>query len=541
MPGSLVGNVVPLPEGTRVHNFEAVIGLVALAIVGATVAERLRTPAPSLLVVVGLGLGLIPGVPDTQIDPDVVLLGVLPPLLFAAAQQISLPDLRAVWRPVAALALGLVALTAFAIAGLTHLVDSSIGIAVALTLGAILASTDPVAVTALSRQLRLPERVGTIVQAESLFNDATSLVLFQVAVAAVTTAGMSAGDATLKFVQLGGGGALLGAVIGGLASVLLRRGHDATLQAALSLLTPYAAAVTAELLHVSEITAVIVAGLMVAARRSRTHRPSGRISASAVYDTIVFLLENAIFAVIGLELATFAGDLPSSEAPKAAVLAAVITATLLVVRALSLGAAAMLTRETDRGSASYRPWQAAAVVTWAGARGVVPLAATLAVPLTIDGGGAFPHRPLLLVVATSVVVATIVVQGTTLRPLVTRLGVVGDERRLADQRDRARHAIAAAGLAHLEEIAAALDAPDQVVDRARDELQRRAEHLRSRMRASNESSGVVAATSYRDLRLRLVDVESAELQRLRGAGEISAEVFHDLQRQLDLEATRLEH
>ena len=176
------------------HIVEAVLALVALAMAVAAVAERLRTPAPSLLVLVGLGVGYLPGIPHTDISPRLVTLGVLPPLLFAAAQQVSLSDLAEVWRPVALLAVGLVGVTAAAVAGVVHALDGGVGVAVAFTLGAVLASTDPVAVTALSRRLRLPARLQTLVQAESLFNDATSLVLFQVAVVAVTRGGMSLGD-----------------------------------------------------------------------------------------------------------------------------------------------------------------------------------------------------------------------------------------------------------------------------------------------------------------------------------------------------------
>src|SRR3954451_17282551 len=217
----------------------------------ASLAERLSTPAPSLLVLAGLGVGYLPGIPPTHVSPQLVTRGVLPPLLFAAAQQISLRELVAVWRPVAVLAVGLVAVTAAAVAVVTHALVPDIGIAVAFTLGAILASTDPVAVTALSRRLRLPDRLQTLVQSESLFNDATSLVLFQVAVVAVTSGGSSLADAAWRFVRLGGGGALLGVVVGGLAALLLRRGGEPTLQAAVALVTPYAAAVAAEAVHVS--------------------------------------------------------------------------------------------------------------------------------------------------------------------------------------------------------------------------------------------------------------------------------------------------
>jgi monovalent cation/hydrogen antiporter len=498
-------------------------------------------------VLVGLGVGYLPGVPSLEVSPELVLLGVLPPLLFAAAEQVSLPDLAKLWRPVAVLAVGLVAVTAIAVALVTHAVDSSISVAVAFTLGAILASTDPVAVTALSRRLRLPERVGTLVQSESLFNDATSLVLFQVAVVAVATGGMDVGEASLKFLRLGGGGALLGVVVGALAAVVLRRAHDPTVQAAFALVVPYVAAVAAEALKFSSVTAVIVTGLMLARRRAHTRAPSGRLRATGVYETVVFLLESAIFTVIGLQLATFIRDLPHDETSTAWTLAGLVTVTLLVVRGAALAFGVLVPRLRKRrdtgptlssaGPGGYGSWQVAAVVTWAGARGVVPLAAALSIPLTTDAGDPFPHRPLLLVVATAAVITTLVVQGTTLQPLVTRLGVLGDPRAAARQRDRARYAMAVAALDEVERVGASVEASDDQIDSARTELEARAERARGRL---DRPEVVRDGATQRLLRRRLIDVEAEELVRLRSAGEIGADVFRELQHQLDLEAARLE-
>jgi monovalent cation/hydrogen antiporter len=535
-----------------VHIVEATLALVVLAIAVASVAERLRTPAPSLLVLVGLGVGYLPGIPQTHVSPLLVTLGVLPPLLFSSAQQISLVELRAVWRPVAVLAVGLVAVTAAAVAGLTHWLFPSIGLAVAFTLGAILASTDPVAVTALSRQLRLPERLQTLVQSESLFNDATSLVLFQVAVTAVTAGGMSIAEGGWRFARLGGGGALLGVAVGLLASLLVRRAAEPTVQAAIAVVTPYAAAVAAEAAGVSSVTAVIVTGLMLARRRARSRQPSGRLVASGVYDTIVFLLENAIFAVIGIELATFMRELPSSDQSRAGWLVLVVIVTLLAVRALALATAVTLPRLRRRGRGrpgaaggpgapdepGRRTWPAAAVVTWAGARGVIPLAAALSIPLSTDTGAPFPHRALLLVVATAAVVVSLVVQGTTLRPLVERLGVTGDVGRSSRQLADARYAVAAAALSHLDQVADSIEASEPAVRRLRGELEQRVDVARADVsdHGGTRSSG---RTSYDELRRRLIDVELDELARLRSAGEIGSDVFHELQRQLDLEAARL--
>jgi CPA1 family monovalent cation:H+ antiporter len=517
-----------------VHNIEAVLGLVVVAIVVAALAGRLRTPAPGLLVLAGLGIGFIPGFDTLHVSPELVTLAVLPPLLFSAAEQVSLIDLRAVWRPVAVLAVGLVLVTAAVVAAVTHAVDTRVTGAVAFTFGAVLASTDPVAVTALSRELRLPARIGTLVQAESLFNDATSLLLFEVAVAAAVQGHLDAEEAARKFVVLAAGGVAVGIAAGLLAAFALRKAHDPTAQAALALVTPYVAAVTAHAVGVSPVTAVIVAGLMLARRRVRSRQPEGRLLATSVYEVVVFVLENAIFAVIGLELAGFIRDLAPRDRGTTVLLLGAVTGTLLASRAAALALPLLVPRTRRAVGASAAAWRVGAVVTWAGARGVIPLAAALSIPTAIDGGAPFPHRSMLLVAATGVVVITLVVQGTTLAPLVRRLGVVTADADRDAELARTTYALAVAALDHLESRADSLDVPSDVVDGVRAELQRTADTSRRRL----ESDRPAAHTHAAPLRTALLDVQAEELARLRAAGEISAETFRHVQQRLDKEHSR---
>lgn len=517
------------------HNVEAVLALVVMAILVAAVAGRLRTPAPSLLVVAGLGIGFLPGVSAVHLSPDLVTLGVLPPLLFSAAEQISLADLRQVWRPVTVLAVVLVLVTAVAVAAVTHAVDASITGAVAFTFGAVLASTDPVAVTALSRELRLPARVATLVQAESLFNDATSLVLFEVAVAAAVGGRVTAGGAVWHFLELGVGGIGVGLLTGVLAGASLRRTHDPVSQAAIALVTPYVAAVAAHAVHVSPVTAVIVAGLMLGRRRVRSRQPEGRLVATSVYEVVVFVLESAVFAVIGLELATFIRELPRADQRTTVVLLFVVTLTLLAVRAAALAVPVLVPGgRAGPGSRGRAQWRVAAVVTWAGARGVIPLAAALSIPATTNTGAPFPHRAMLLVTATGVVVITLVVQGTTLAPLVRRLGVTTTSTDLANELVLARHALAIAALDRLDGLADNVEAPRSTVDRIRAELQEQIDANRYVVETDEPPNGDSAAT----LRSSVLEVQAEELARLRLAGDISAAAFRHVQRQLDIEHTR---
>ena len=428
---------------------ETVLALVALSTVVAAFANRLAIPAPSLLVAAGLVAGLLPGVPDVRVPPTVVSLVVLPPLLYASGEELSVRDLRTVWRPVAVLSVGLVLVSALAVAlvagALTPLAPAP-----AFVLGAILASTDPVAVTALGRRLSLPPRMQTLVQAESLFNDATSLLLFKVALSvAVAGSAVGAGHIGLEFLRLGGGGLLTGAAVAGAARLIRRRVEDPLVDTVISLVTPYAAYVLGEALGTSGVTAVVVAAVILGTQVTKVTNAHTRIQRHAVYETLIFLLESTIFGLIGLQLPTLVRDLaPSGRSWVVPVLA--ITAALLATRCLGvfpLSAAAQVRAETWRRGESRLSWRVPAVISWSGTRGVVPLAAALSIPLTAHGGAALTARPLLLVLVSGVVVITLLVQGFSLAPMVRWAGVAVPPQSLQQEHAHARLRIAAAGLA----------------------------------------------------------------------------------------------
>ena len=294
---------------------ETILFLVVLGTVVAAFAGRLRVPAPSLLVIAGLVVALLPRFPPVHVPPEVVSLVVLPPLLYAASEELPWRDLRAVWRPVTVLAVGLVLASAAAVAAVTWAV-AAVPVSMAFVLGAVLASTDPVAVSALGRRLSLPPRVQALVQAESLFNDATSLVLFQIAVSfavAGTASTAAAGGVVLhaagQFAVLAAGGAAVGGVIAAGVIPVRRRVTDPVLETVLALVTPYAAFVLGEVLHVSPVMAVIVAGLVIGARRDRITTAQTRLQLHSVYQTVIFLLESVVFSLIGLQLPTLIRDL----------------------------------------------------------------------------------------------------------------------------------------------------------------------------------------------------------------------------------------
>lgn len=511
------------------HSLEVVLALVLGASLVTAVAAKSRAPAPSLLVIAGLLVALVPGVPVPRLTPDLVLFVVLPPLLSAAAEEQNVRVLRAQLRPVTFLAVGLVlvsaAVTALVAAPLLHVSGP-----VAFVLGTVLASTDPVAVTALARRLSLPERLQSIIQAESLANDATSLVLFNLGVGLVVeSSGIHVGHLLLSLLRLAGGGALAGAAVSGIAALARRRTDDPIAQTVLALVTPYAAYVAAEAAGAGGVTAVVVAGVLTGEFVTRRLASEVRVQLRAVDGTVVFLLETVIFALIGLQFPDLvrAVDVGVSGWLLPAVVLAV---TLVGIRFLGVSPLAFYRRSRQpivAGASS--PLRTSLVATWAGTRGVVPLAAALSIPLTITSGAAFPARNLVLLVTASVVVLTLTVQGLTLAPLTVRTGVAEPSDRSAQPQQQAREAMQAAARARLEELTSAEAAPAEVLATLDAIVARRERSTGSHRFAAD----------LRSLRLDLLAQERATLDRMHRDGEVTDNAWRTLSESLDLQVTAL--
>jgi CPA1 family monovalent cation:H+ antiporter len=517
------------------RSVETVLFLVVVATVVAAFARRLRIPAPSLLVVAGVVVGLLPGVPMVAVTPDVISLVVLPPLLFAAGEELPLRDLRAVWRPVAVLSVGLVLASAAAVAAVAVAI-TSLPLGMALVLGAVLASTDPVAVTALGRRLSLPPRVQALVQAESLFNDATSLLLFRVALTGAVAAGAVTWGHTLsQFAVLAGGGVLAGAIVALGAFVIRRRTEDPVLESVVSLVIPYAAYVLAESVHASGVTSVIVASVILGTLSDQLTTARIRLQLGAVYATVVFLLESVVFGLIGLQLPALVREVDGSSRVRWLWEALAIAVTLIVVRLLWVFPLSAIAQR--RGGVRRPSWQVPAVVSWAGARGVVPLAAALSIPLVTENGSVVPGRDLVLLLTTAVIVVTLVVQGFTLAPLVRRAGIAVTSDHIRQEHVSARLRLAQAALNHLEMLSDSETAQDVVLAQLRERWQTRIARIEELVVA--EQSSESASDMYRRLWRDLLAVERAELARLFEAGEISDATRRRIQRLLDLEHSGL--
>src|SRR5215212_3934430 len=425
-----------------VSEIESLIFLLAAAALLAQLARVLKTPYPILLVLGGLLMGFVAGLPDIEISPEVIFVAFLPPLLNSAAFSSSPLDLRAQLRPIVLLAVGLVLATMGAVAVIAH---ALIGLpwAAAFVLGAILAPTDPVAAEAIFGRLGVPERVGTVVGGESLVNDGTGLVAFRVAVAVVASGAFSVWAAGLSFLLVGGGGLLVGLIFARIVLPLWARLRDPTILITFSVLIPYAVYILAqEVLHVSGILAVVVYGLYQGWRAPRLFPDaSTRLQALAFWGVLVFLLEALLFVLLGQQLPSILGGIEEYSVWVLLVFAALVYAAVVLVRFAWFFTTPYFHPVFDRllhGRYLRAPWQERLVMSWSGMRGAVSLAAALAVPLSTEAGDPFPGRDLIVFLTFSVILATLVLQGLTLGPLIAalRLRGEGEADKLAELRAR---------------------------------------------------------------------------------------------------------
>jgi Na+/H+ antiporter len=506
---------------------EIVVALVVASTLVATFANRWSIPAPCVLVLAGLGVALIPGVPAVHTSPELISLVVLPPLLHASAQEISARELRAMWRPLAALVLGLVLATAFAIGGLAWWI-TGLGLPMAFVLGAVLASTDPVAVTALGHRLPLPPRIQALVQSESLFNDATSLVLFQVAVGVVIgSGGVDWAGAGWRFIVLAGGGMGIGAGSALLVIALRSRTSDPLLTTVLALVTPYAAYLLAQSAGVSGVTAVVVAGVVVGSAGHKVGDARTRLQINAVYGVVVFLLESVVFALIGVQLPTLVRELPPGTGWWPLQAAALATA-VIVVRVVWMRPTVAYAGPTR----AYPAWPVTRVMAWAGTRGVMPLAAALSIPLTAVDGHVLTDRPVVLVLTTTVVAVTLTVQGLTLSSVVRSSGLAVDPAHLAAQETEVRTSLNEAVLDYLDDLRGSAGIPDDVLAG----LRRR---YTARLVAAED--GAYPADAFARLQRDILDIQRGELRRLRTDGRIGDAVHRRIQHELDRAESGIRH
>jgi CPA1 family monovalent cation:H+ antiporter len=523
---------------------EIFVGFLLAVGVLALVARKLTIPYPILFVIGGLLLGLIPGLPGVRLDPDMVLLFVLPPLLFSAALFTSWRDFRANLRPITLLAIGLVLFTTTAVAWLAHhFMD--LPIAVGFVLGAIISPPDAVAATAITDRLRIPRRIVTILEGESLVNDATALVAYRFAVVAVVTGSFSLRQAGGKFIIVSIGGILLGLAVGWLAEQFHKRVDDAPIEITVSLLTPFVAFLLAQRLDVSGVLAVVAAGLHLGRRIPVLLNFNTRLQGAPVWEMVEFLLNGFVFILIGLQLPEVLRSLSRDPIPLHRLVwyALLISLAVILLRILWVFPATYLPRLILKKLCRHDPyprWQHVAIVAWTGMRGVVSLAAALAIPMTTLDGSPFPGRDLVLFLTFTVILATLVLQGLTLPLLIRWLGVEDDHSMEREERE-ARLKANQAALVRLNEIAERDPTKVDALQRLRIEYE---DHIRQVEGAQPESAGTslrLFSSEYERLSYEALNVERRTIVDLRNQDVISDEVLRRIQRDIDLAEARLAH
>ncbi|MER7759384.1 Na+/H+ antiporter [Streptomyces sp. NPDC097619] len=516
------------------------VALVAGCAVVAGLARRTPVPAPLLLVAAGLAAAYVPGVPEYALDPHIVLPLLLPPLLYTAAVDSSYLDLRANVRPVALLSVGYVLFATLAVGYAAYLVVPGLPLTAALVLGAVIAPPDAVAATAIARRLGLPPRITTILQGESLVNDATAITAYKVAVAAVVGEGAGWAGGIAEFLLASVGGVGVGLLLMVPIHHLRTRLKEPLLQNTLSLLIPFVAYAAAERVHASGVLAVVVVALYLGHRAWQVDFAT-RLQEEAVWKMVAFLLESVVFALIGLQLPVVLEGLGRYSGPEAVWYAVAIFLAVVVARFVWVFPATFLPRALSERIRDREPdttWKAPVIVGWAGMRGVVSLAIAFSIPLTVDGGGPFPYRDLILFLTFTTVIGTLVVQGLTLPPLIRALRLPGrDERAATLAEAQAQSQASRAAEERLEELLAdpANELPQPLAERLRTVLERRRNAVWERLGGVNPQTGESADDVYRRLSREMISAEREVFVALRDARRIDDEMLRVLLRRLDLE------
>jgi CPA1 family monovalent cation:H+ antiporter len=494
-------------------------------------ARRLNLSAPLLLVAIGLAASFIPGIPAFELDPELIMVLVLPPLLYSAALDSSYLNIKANLRPIGLLSVGLVLATTAIVGLVAHLVIPGLRLSTALVLGAVIAPPDAVAAVSIGRRLGLPRRTMTVLAGESLANDATALTAYKVAVAAAThTASISFGSSVLTFVTSAAGGIAIGYALGVVVHAVRLRIGDGVLESALGMLVPFGTYLLAEAVSTSGVLAVVVAGLYLGHNAPRAGF-STRLQETAVWRSIDVLLESLVFALIGLQLKAVVDGDTSGTLIVGAVVILVVT---ILIRFAWVFPGTFLPRIMSHRIRAREPnpgWRSAFVVSWAGMRGVVSLAAAS----TIQHG--MPGRDVVVFCTFIVTVGTLLLQGLSLPWLIRKLGVHGDEQ----QRDalaeaQVQHRAAEASVTRLDEEIAENNAPDHIVERLRGIAESRGNAAWERLGRQEKES---PAAAHRRLRRAMLDAEREVFVAARDAREIDDEVLRRVLRELDLEEARL--
>lgn len=536
------------------REIELVFILLAIVAAITVVSRRIGVPYPILMVIAGLLLGIIPGSPlHIELEPDIVLLVFLPPILFSAAYLSSPRELWHNVRPISLLAVGLVVITTAAVAAVAMLLVPEIGWPLAAALGAIVSPPDAIAATTIARRLNLPRRLVVIFEGESLVNDATALTFYGLAVGAIGVATVTVTGVAVRFGFVTLGGVLVGLIVGRAAVWLLNQLDDPPVEVLLTLLVPFASYLPAEQLGVSGVLATVTAGLFVGWHSPRIMTSRARVLGLSSWQMVVFIVNGLAFLLVGLQLPTVLGEIEGYEPIELLGMAAAVSATVIIVRLLWIYPATYVPRWIFPAIARRDPAPPLRVPTilgWGGMRGAVSMAAALALPHQIDGAE-LEGRGILIFLTFSVILVTLVGQGLTLPPLIRALGV-SEDGQFEDEEIHARSAAAAAALARLAELRTQVPGHLPLID----ELTQRYEHLSTHLvetdpaapDATDDSAADGAGVTpkeqeemeHDEIRRAVIAAEREAVLALRDAGEIGEDALRAVERDLDLDELRRE-
>lgn len=513
------------------HVVLLLVGLVVAVLIGTALSERLRLPAPMVLIVIGAAASFLPFVPAVELSPEIVLFGLLPPLLYATSLQTSIVDIRANVVSVVMLSVALVIVTTVTVGSTVHLLAPDIPWPVALALGAVVAPPDAVSASAVARRIGLPRRIVTVLEGESLLNDATALVALRAAVAAIAGT-IAAGTIALDFLIAAGGGLLVGALAAYIVIKVRPRIHDPLIDMGISFVVPFAAYLGAEAIEASGVIAVVVAGLAIGHKAPVVQTATSRITERITLSTTAFLLEHAVFLLIGLQAASIISGIEDGMSLLAVIgFCAAVLATVIITRMAWLCVTHWL-RNVRRPAAERAPWSDALITGWAGMRGVVTIAAVFVIPSSV------PHYDVIVLAALVVVLGTLYLQGLTL-PLLTRLLRVQPADPANDALTRAQ-LLQKAGEAGLKELDDSQDEDDPhgVRQAVRDRIDERS--FAAWERLSTTPGQETPSEAYARIRRRMILAERQRVLELRGKGKFPSDIVSEVLNTLDYEESMLE-
>jgi monovalent cation/hydrogen antiporter len=520
------------------HNVAIVICLLFVVTALAEVTDKIKIPYPILLVMAGIGIGLFPGLPTISLNPEIVFLMFLPPILYSAAWTTSWKDFKAAKRPITLLATGCVVFTTCAVAWIAHLYIPDFGWKEAFVLGAIISPPDAIAAAAATKGLSVPKRVNTILEGESLVNDATGLIAYRYAVAAVVTGAFDLWEAGTQFLFVAAGGILFGFITGFIFKWIHKiTPNNPTTDTTFTFLSPFIAYLAAESLHLSGVLAVVTAGLYVSYNSSVIFSQQTRLQARGTWDTIIFILNGIVFILIGLQLPSILASIDQHSFLTLLEYGAVVSIAVIIGRIIWVFPGAYIPRLSKkiREREPEVSLKLVTIVAWSGMRGVVSLAAALALPEVISNNQPFPHRDLIIFLTFCVIFSTLILQGLTLRPLIKWLKISSGTRE-AEIEQKARLEIASAVIEHIEEnYSYALSA--ETLNLVKNKYEVRIFRIRKDLIDQKFNDNQLK--EFLRIQQELLNMERQLILDMRTKGKIGDEVLKKIEYELDLEDTRL--